>query len=61
MPLFYCNMRNRIKWVKASIEVSNSKDESTYPKVKGIWTAFWLAPKLDNTSSVEEFKKIHKE
>jgi hypothetical protein len=54
-------MRNRIKWVKASIEVSNSKDESTYPKVKGIWTAFWLAPKLDKTSSVEEFKKIHKE
>lgn len=48
----------RIRWVKASLEVSNSKDAGVYHKARGAWVAFWLAPKLDEHSSVEEFKRI---
>jgi len=51
----------RIKWVKASLEVSNSKDAGLYHKARGVWNAFWLAPRLDEHSSTEEFKRIFKE
>lgn len=51
----------RIKWVKASLEVSNSKDVGLWHKIRGVWKAFWLAPRLDEHSSTEEFKRIFKE
>jgi len=54
-------IETRIKWVKASIEVSKSKDSSLYHTIRGVWKAFWLAPTLDEHSSVEEFKFLFKE
>jgi hypothetical protein len=51
----------RIKWMKASLEVSKSKDSGYYRTIRGLWIAFFLAPQLEEESSIEKFKKTYKE
>jgi hypothetical protein len=54
-------LEDRIKWIRASIDVSNSRNDSYYRKIKGAWKAFWLAPKLEqNSTNIKEFKDTYK-
>jgi len=47
--------------MKASLEVSKSENTGLYRSAKGLWAAFWLAPRLEEESSIEEFTSIYKE